>query len=182
MPGEARDRKLIIRVADVADIGELAAIGSRVFWDSYGSSAPDADIASHVVSFFSEEAIAQEIRRDEVCYLKACDGDNIAGLVKMRDGDMPELVAEFGASSAREVQQLYVSADYQRRGIGALLLNAAVADTRERNIDGVWLSVWSEADWAVNFYVKYGFRSLGNVSFRIADVEYVDELMWLEVG
>ena len=175
MPNEP----LNVRVAGRDDIAVLAAIGSAVFWDAYGGTAPDADIASHVASYFSEDAVAAAMAGDGANYLMAVDGEHCAGLVKMRDGDVPPLVT---AESVVEIQQLYVAMDFQRRGIGALLLDHVVAATRVRGIAGIWLSVWTQADWATNFYLKYGFTSLGEIRFRLADTDFVDHLMWLPVN
>ena len=146
-----------VELADTSDVGELAVIGSQVFWNAYGGTAPDADIEHHVQTYFSEAAIGEEMARSGVTYLKATEDGQLAGLVKMRDGDVPQLLP---ANSAVEVQQLYVSVDFQRRGVGALLMDAAASQVRERGIDGIWLSVWSEADWATSFYLKYGFVSV----------------------
>ncbi len=174
------NKPLDVRVAGPDDVAELAAVGSAVFWDAYGGTAPDADIASHVEEYFSEDAVATEIaRNDDVIYLMADEGERCAGLVKICDGDVPELVS---AGSASEVQQLYVSTDFQRRGIGALLMDNAVVAIRDRGIDGIWLSCWTQADWAMAFYLKYGFTSLGEIPFRLADTDYVDNLMWFPVG
>ncbi len=156
-----------------------AAVGSAVFWDAYGGTAPDADIASHVASYFSEDAVAAAMASDDANYLMAVEGERCAGLVKMRDGDVPPLVT---ADSVVEVQQLYVAMDFQRRGVGALLLDHAVVATRDRGIAGIWLSVWTQADWATGFYLKYGFKSLGEIPFRLANIDYSDHLMWLPVG
>ena len=175
MPNEPLD----VRVAGPDDIAVLAALGSAVFWDAYGGTAPDADIARHVDCYFGEDSVAAELTRNDVTYFMAVEGERCAGLVKIRDGDVPALVS---ADSAAEVQQLYVSTDFQRRGIGALLMDHAVAVTRDRNIAGIWLSVWTQADWATGFYLNYGFKSLGEIPFRLADTDYIDHLMWLPVG
>ncbi len=169
---------LKIRLATAADAPELAAVGSRVFQDAYGGTAPDADIADHIEAFFSEPVVRSEISRADVTYFMATEDDHCAGLVKMRDSDVPALVF---ADSAVEVQQLYVSMDFQRRGVGGLLLDAVVAATRIRGIDGIWLSVWTDADWAVKFYLKYGFESRGDVTFSLATTDFIDHLMWLPV-
>jgi ribosomal protein S18 acetylase RimI-like enzyme len=109
----------------------------------------------------------------------ATEDERCAGIVKVRDSDVPASVV---AESAVEVQQLYVSMDFQRRGVGALLLDAVVAATRSRGIDGIWLSVWTDAEWATNFYFKYGFTSQAEIPFLLASTEFIDHLMWLPVG
>ena len=169
---------LIVRLATAADVPELSAVGSRVFRDAYGGTAPDDDITDHVEGYFSEPVVRAEISRSDVTYFMATEDDHCAGLVKLRDSDVPALVF---ADSAVEVQQLYVSVDFQRRGVGALLLDAVVAATRMRGIDGIWLSVWTDADWAMKFYIKYGFESRGEVTFSLASTDFVDHLMWLPV-
>jgi diamine N-acetyltransferase len=170
---------MLIRVASESDVAELSAIGSKVFWDAYGGTAPDEDIEDHVSSFFSEEYIQNEIVRHEVTYHMAVENDRCAGLIKVRDSKVPELI---DAAATMEVQQLYVSTDFQRRGIGALLLDEAVTTAKNRGVDGVWLSVWEDADWATSFYDKYGFTSKGDITFVLASTEYTDHLMWLPVG
>ena len=73
--------------------------------------------------------ITTEIDSPAVRYLKASEDDLLAGLIKLRDSDVPELLA---GKTAIEVQQLYVSVDFQRRGVGALLMDAAIDVARER--------------------------------------------------
>lgn len=168
-----------VRVANEPDVAELSAIGSRVFWDAYGGTAPDREIEGHVASYFSEDYIAREIVRPEVVYHMAVENDQCAGIVKVRNSDVPELV---DAASTMEVQQLYVSPDFQRRGVGALLVDQAVITARNKGVDGLWLSCWEDADWAKSFYDKYGFTSLGKIPFMLDVTEYTDYLMWLPVG
>lgn len=170
---------LFVREAVEGDLTALAELGSEVFWDSYGGTAPDEDIAAHVDAFFSARAVEEEFGRPTIKYFVATDGRNMAGLIKTREGAVPDLI---DAPSALEVQQLYVSVDFQRRGVGALLMDSAMAEAQRREIAGVWLSVWTEADWATGFYLKYGFTSRGEIAFMLANQEYTDYLMWKPVG
>jgi ribosomal protein S18 acetylase RimI-like enzyme len=170
---------LDIRRATKFDVLELSTLSSQVFLSTYGGTAPVQDIASHVESYFSEAIVGTEILRDDVSYLMAVDGQRCAGMLKIREGDLPDVLR---GQSVVEVQQLYVSPDFQRRGVGGLLLDAAVAETRERGMGGIWLSVWADADWAMNFYTRYGFISLAEIPFMMADTEFVDHVMWLPVS
>ena len=168
-----------IRLATKSDVAELSALSSQVFLSAYGDAAPEQDIASHVESYFSEAVVGTEMQRDDVSYLMAIDGLRCAGMLKMREAHLPEVLR---GQSVVEVQQLYVSLNFQRRGVGGLLLDAAVAETRDRGINGIWLSVWADADWAMNFYTRYGFTSLAQVPFMMADTEFVDHVMWMPVA
>ena len=168
-----------IRRATKSDVSELSALSSQVFLSAYGGTAPDQDIASHVESYFCEAVVGTEILRDDVSYLMAVDGGRCAGMLKIREGNIPDVLR---GRSVVEVQQLYVSLDYQRQGVGGLLLDAAVVETRERGMHGIWLSAWADADWAMNFYTRYGFTSLAEIPFMMADTEFVDHVMWLSVS
>ena len=61
-------------------------------------------------------------------------------------------------------------------------MDDVVRRVRARSITGVWLSVWTNAPWATEFYTKYGFVSLGEIPFLMGETEFVDQLMWLSVG
>jgi len=170
---------MIVREAVPGDIRPLSALACAAFVDAYGGTAPDDDIARHVDEHFSVAAIEAAMKQPEVVYLLAEDAVGIGGLAKLRDGRQPELVP---AAPTIEVQQIYVSTDYQRRGIGKLLMDAAFEETVRRGALGIWLSVWCDAEWAVSFYRNYGFESLGTIPFLLADTEYTDYLMWMPAG
>ncbi|MDH3748473.1 MAG: GNAT family N-acetyltransferase [Gammaproteobacteria bacterium] len=165
-----------IRAAVPSDAPRLSALGREVFIDTYSGTASAHDIQRHVDDYFGESTISYDLGQASVQYLLAIDDESCAGLVKLREGDTPTLVS---AANAIEVQQLYVSTDFQRMGIGRRLMDSAVATAQERGSAGIWLSVWTEADWATKFYLDYGFISLGEIPFMLGDTEYVDYLMWL---
>ena len=166
---------LQIRDATPADTERLATTGQRLFIATYGDISGADDLAAHVDDYFGEPAIAAELQRDGVRYLLAMDRDEIAGFLKLRHSTIPKSVP---ADDALEVQQLYVSPDQQRRGIGRRLMDRAVEIVFEAAVQGLWLSVWEEADWAIKFYQRYGFQTVGTTDFWLGDSQYNDFLMW----
>ncbi len=169
---------ITLRNAITHDALALAEVGQAAFWDAYGGTASDDDIAAHVERYFGVDAIRREMALPRVTYLVASEADDCAGLVKILDGSPPECV---DADTAVEVQQIYVSTRFQRRGVGGLLMDSTVAHARERLVDGIWLSVWSEADWAIAFYEKYGFREMGTADFELGSEVHLDHIMWLPI-
>jgi len=165
-----------IRVADASDVQQLSALGRQVFIDTYSGTAPARDIQSHVDKYFGESTISQDITHASVQYLLAMGDESIAGLVKLRESEIPTLIP---APNAIEVQQLYVSTDFQRMGVGRRLMDSAVETAKDWGSAGIWLSVWTHANWATSFYVGYGFTSLGEIPFMLGDTEHADHVMWL---
>ncbi|MDJ0939635.1 MAG: N-acetyltransferase [Woeseiaceae bacterium] len=168
---------MVLRDARRDDVAAMSRLASGAFVDAYGDSSPEDDLRTHVETYFGESAIASELDSAGVRYLLASAPEGLAGLVKLRNSKVPELVP---ATAAVEVQQLYVGTDFQRRGVGHTLMGGAVQAARDLAVAGIWLSVWKEADWATSFYRKFGFRSLGEIDFWLADTHYVDYLMWYE--
>jgi ribosomal protein S18 acetylase RimI-like enzyme len=156
----------------------LAATGQRLFVQAYGNISGAEDLAAHLDDHFSLRVVATELDNPDIRYFLARDGDDVAGYLKIRRGEVPDAVP---ASGAIEVQQLYVDADHQRKGIGRLLMDQAVSVAREEALDGVWLSVWEEADWAIHFYQAYGFHTVGTTDFLLGKSRYKDYLMWFPV-
>ena len=85
------------------------------------------------------------------------------------------------ASRALELHQVYVLPDAQRAGVGGRLIAAAADFARDKAADGIWLSVWEDAPWAVNCYRKYGFEEVGTAVFTLGATVYNDLVMWRPV-
>lgn len=165
-----------VRRATVDDVKALAEAGRRLFTAAYGNISGAEDLATHIDDYFSIGAVASEIETEGVQYHLAMYRDVIAGFLKLRRGAIPKQVP---LANGFEVQQLYVAPDHQRKGIGRLLSDRAVVVAREEDSDGLWLSVWQEADWAVNFYRSYGYHTVGTADFWLGKSRFTDLLMCL---
>ena len=55
------------------------------------------------------------------------------------------------------IRHAYVRGEWQKRGIGAQLLGHLSGLTK----DPVLIGTWADAEWAIRFYEKHGFRMVG---------------------
>ena len=167
-----------IRVAAMEDAATLSAVGCDSFKAAYEGTASAEDLLSHLETYFSVTAIEKELATAGRRYLLALIDGEATGFVKIREGEQPAVIP---GSSALELQQVYVLPDKQRHGVGGRLIEAVVDIARSEDADGLWLSVWEDAPWAVNAYRKKGFEPVGTAAFRLGNTRYEDLLMWRSV-
>lgn len=167
--------KIEIREAGIDDVDTLATIGHASFRTAYQDWSHPDDLIQHLDAFFSVTAIRGAMALPGHNYLFALHDKAAAGFVKIRENNRPQ---EVPATRALELHQVYVLPDQQRHGIGGALIEAAIDFARGKAADGVWLSVWKDAPWAVNCYRKYGFEEVGTTDFQLGRTIYNDLLMW----
>ena len=165
-----------IRAASATDLESLATIGTESFSAAYGATTTAADMAIHLDANFTVAAMGTAMQDPSCCFLLATVDAEPAGFVKLRDADVPDVIP---AVAVREIQLLYILPDFQRFGLGRRLVDAAVVFAQEHDAHGLWLSAWKDADWAIGFYTKSGFRQVGTQEFRVGETRYTDYLMWL---
>lgn len=164
-----------IRSATSNDIAALSAIGHASFRKAYQDWSNPDDLVAHLDAFFSEDSVRAEMELPGHYYLVAARNGVAVGFVKIRENARPD---EVPATRALELHQVYVQPQQQRLGIGGLLIEAAASFARDKAADGIWLTVWKDAPWAVNCYRKYGFEEVGTTDFQLGKTVYEDLLMW----
>ncbi len=164
-----------IRAAGAADLDSLAAIGTASFTAAYGPTTTPADMAVHLETYFTAAAMGDAMANTRCHFMLATVDAGPAGFVKLRDEGVPDVIP---AAAVQEIQLLYVMPAFQRFGLGGRLVTAAANFAREQGAKGLWLSTWKDADWAINFYIKAGFRQVGTQEFRVGETIYTDLLMW----
>ena len=157
----------------------LSDIGAASFRAAYGDCTAAQDTDVYLEEYFSPAAIRGEMEKSDVTYLLATANELPAGLVKMRRNDIPDGIP---GANVREIQQFYISPSHQRIGIGAKLMGAALRFAETNSVDVVWLTVWEDADWAINFYLKHHFNQVGNIDITVGSTVYNDYLMWRSVN
>jgi len=169
---------MILRPALSEDIPALAALGRDSFVAAFGHLYREEDLGAFLVQCYSPEAVAEEIADPAHRHCLAVDADgSLAGFCKLK---FPSGYAEY-SDAARPIalQQLYTDPARTGQGVGARLMDWALAQARELDADAVQLSVWAENLAAQRFYARYGFAKIADIDFYVGshrDDEFLLEL------
>jgi ribosomal protein S18 acetylase RimI-like enzyme len=169
------ENNICIEVAARQDAEMLSRIGSAAFRAAYAPYNSPEDVESHLAKNYTVSAIQEEIREGKSYRLATID-DRAVGLCKFIIARSP---AVLGDERSLEIQQLYVSPEIQRSGIGIRFVDYVRGIARKEELDGVWLGVWESADWAIRFYKACGFEKFGSHEFYLGESCQRDLLMAL---
>ena len=160
-----------LRPARRADVAALSQLGTESFVAKFGHLYRPADLAAYLAQAHSEEAVAHELaNRARRCCLAEVEG-RLAGYCRLT-------LACGWPQHARgdhviELKQLYTDPALTGHGIGARLMEWALAEARMHGADEIQLSVWSGNHGAQAFYARYGFAQVAEVTFNVG--QQVDE-------
>ena len=167
----------ILRPATLDDAKALAALGRDSFCAAFEHLYRPENLATFLEQAYSERAVAKEIADPTYTHQLADKGGKLLGYCKMR---APSSYAEqTDAVQPIALCQLYTDPAHTGEGIGAALMDWALAMAREGGHDCVQLSVWSENYDAQRFYQRYGFVKTADISFWVGaqrDEEFLYEL------
>lgn len=142
--------KITIRNVTALDLDAVTAVEAACF--------PPAEGATR-------ESFAGRIAQFPERFFVACDGENIVGLVNGCASNLPliedSMFESGGHDPAGKNQMIFglaVLPDYQRRGIGALLMQTLIDYARNTDMDTVVLTC-KEAKLA--YYSRFGFENRG---------------------
>lgn len=168
---------MILRPASLDDTAALSRLGSESFCATFEHLYSKADLDAFLDQVYSHEAVAEEIEGEECIHQLAFDGDKLTGFCKLR---VPSWYEEEGtADNPIALGQLYTDPARTGEGIGAALMEWAIAEARDRGHDAIQLSVYSENFGAQRFYQRYGFAKVADIEFHVGeqiDHEFLYEL------
>ena len=162
---------MILRPASLEDTSALARLGRESFCAAFEHLYSKADLDHFLEQVYSERAVAEEIADDRYIHRLADegidDGGRLLAYCKLR---APSWYAEHSdAQNPIALGQLYTQPDLTGHGIGAALMDWAIAESRRRGHDAIQLSVWSENFAGQRFYRRYGFTKIADIGFWVGD-------------
>jgi ribosomal protein S18 acetylase RimI-like enzyme len=168
---------MIYRPATLADAPALAALGAETFIASFGHLYTAQDLAAFLEQVHSPEAVAEEIAAEDCTHRLVEENGQLVAFCKLR---YPTKFGEYTeAKDPLELGQLYALPTHTGHGIGAQLMDWALAHARAQGNDAILLSVYAENFGAQRFYQRYGFAKLADITFQVGDhfdPEYLYEL------
>jgi len=164
----------MIRTCGIDDLKELKRISRATFLETFGEQNSPENIASYLERAFTDERLEQELAQDDSrFYFVLCDCE-IAGYLKV---NVDEAQSEPMGGDALEIERIYILRDFQKRGLGKVLMDKAFEDAAALGKKTIWLGVWEKNESAIRFYVERGFTQTGAHSFHMGDEEQTDFIM-----
>ena len=167
-----------IRSATPDDAPALAAAGRAFFRDTFGAANRPEDMQDYLAHAFSESRQRSELAEPGARVLIAAGGDGeIVGYVHVRLGAAPPAASSAPPGRAAEIARLYADRRWHGRGLGAALMDAALATAMHWGAELLWLGVWERNPRAIAFYAKHGFVDVGEQEFQLGSDRQRDRIM-----
>jgi len=155
---------MLIRRAQSADAAVLAELGARTFIDAFAHLYSQEDLQAFLDESHSADAYAKLLASPLYAAWLAVEGDEPLGYALAGPCGLPH---EDARPEDGELKRLYISGNAQGGGIGAKLLEEALAWLQRDGPRTLWISVWSENYGAQRFYGRYGFEKAGEYEFIV---------------
>ena len=157
------------------DAVALDAMATAVWMETFGHSAPPADIATYLGQAYGPEGkLIADLCAGAARFRLAIEGDRIVGYAKINAPWLPD--AEPGAM---QLSQIYVAYDQHGSGVGKALLDWAIDAAREADAVALLLTVWENNHRAFRFYQKNSFVHVGDYAFPVGEQIDTDHIMRL---
>ncbi|MEQ9424547.1 MAG: GNAT family N-acetyltransferase [Cyclobacteriaceae bacterium] len=162
----------------ISDAQEIINIGKETFQTAFGHQNNPVDVAEYLGRSFDPEKISNELASEDISYYLAKIGNEAIGYIKLKKGFAQN---EFQNEGGIELERLYVHAKTQGKGFGSILLNRAIAISKEAGFPFIWLGVWEKNIDAIRFYKRHGFERIGEHQFLLGKDLQTDWLMKLHL-
>lgn len=157
--------ELVLREPTSADMAALSILGIAAFVHKFGDLYCPEDLMPFLAETYSEAALARALRDPGQRFQVAERSGVLVGWARLAlRCSFPEHAR---GQAAMELKQLYTAPNAQGAGIGAALMDWAMAMFARLGADEVQLSVWQHNPGAQRFYQRFGFSRLAEVTFQV---------------
>lgn len=154
---------------------ELAALAEHTFRQAFTELNTVANMEAFCAASYGTAPQRAELVDPMMHTLLARANGAAIGFCQLREGGCPE---ELPLLPTIELKRLYVESAWHSRGVAHALMAAALAASRARGAQAIWLSAWTKNPRALKFYQKFGFEKRGERVFMVGDDPQRDWLLW----
>ena len=165
---------LFLRYATKEDAELIADISRQAFYDTFAADNTEADMKKFMDEQFTKGRLMLEVGDGENIFILAYYSNEVAGYLKLREG---KKLKELDNANSFEIARLYALKQFIGKGIGRLLMQAALNIAEEKKKEVIWLGVWERNERAIKFYSSWGFEKFGEWNFLLGDDMQRDWLM-----
>lgn len=157
------------RRAEPDDAAVLTELGASTFTETFASVNTREDFGAYMAVAFGEAIQRAELEDPDTTVFFAEREGEVVGYVMLRECRPPSSVAN---AETLQIARLYARKAMHGTGVGAALMQCALAEAAGRGKDAVWLGVWDRNERAIRFYEAWGFFQSGTQPFLLgADLQ-----------
>ncbi len=168
---------LAYRDARPDDAEMLATLGRETFAETFGHLYTPENLAAFLESH-SPERWRAELSDPNFSVRLAEEGGRAAAYAKLGSPSLPFETKR----AAIELRQFYVLKPWHAHGVGSALMDWALAESRRRCAEELYLSVFVDNPRARRFYARYGFEQVGTYDFMVGTHADLDLVMRLDLA
>ena len=158
----------IIRATE-SDVNVICGIGKLSVAESHKGSCSDEHMNEYLVKNYSNDAIDKDLSDPTNHYYIVTCNDKVAGFSKIVF-NAEHLNVDY--KNAAKLDRIYLLKEFIGLKLGLELLNFNIELARKNNQSCVWLYTWIGNENAINFYLKSGFKVVGEHKFYINETHY----------
>jgi diamine N-acetyltransferase len=156
------------------DIYSLQKISYETFIETFKDQNSPENMNAYLERAFNLPQLEKELSIISSQFFFVYFHNEVAGYLKVNVNDAQ--TEEMGNESL-EVERIYIRSEFQKHGLGKVLLNKAMDIAINYNKEKIWLGVWEKNENAIAFYKRMGFVQSGAHSFFMGDEEQIDYIM-----
>ncbi|MFN4314365.1 MAG: GNAT family N-acetyltransferase [Chitinophagaceae bacterium] len=160
------------------ELNELLTLARQTFVDSFGPLNSEENMRMYMEKAFTEGRMELELKNPESLFFFAKAGEQAIGYLKIKVG---KAQTELRDEQAMEVERIYVSAQWQGRKVGQMLMDKAIELAAEGGFRYLWLGVFEANTKAIAFYKRNGFVEFDQHLFILGTDEQRDIMMRREM-
>ena len=164
----------LIRHATVEDIDILCRLGAATFRETYRPISVPREVDDYADAHFTPAKVESWLRRPDARTLLLFAAGEAVGYAHVRHAPVPDCVAD---REAVELSRMYLLASAQGSGLGAALMDAALAQIAALGGRTVWLGAYDRNVKALTFYARRGFVHVGAHAFEFGGQIHADPVL-----
>ena len=168
-----------IRTATTKDAALIADLSRETFYNAFAPANTKEDMDKFMSEVFTREKLIAELDLPDNIFLLAYTGDEVAGYVRLRDKNIPEIA--LNTNNVIEIARIYTVSSATNKGTGTALMTHCIEIARKKQRQYIWLGVWEKNEKAIRFYKRFGFKKFGEHDFILGDDLQTDWLMTLSL-
>ncbi|MFM1879049.1 MAG: hypothetical protein RLZZ241_1915 [Bacteroidota bacterium] len=169
------DLTLKTRLVTSENLTTYCEIGIQAYLDHYTHLWEDQNPAPYFNRYYLLERASKDLENPAFVHGFLEVSGTLAGIFKL---DLTKEHPNFFPGNSLFLEKLYLKKAHTGCGYGGLLLRQFMDWGLELNLGGLWLETMFKGP-ARQFYLKQGFRHLGNTAVPYPQVKESERAMWI---